>query len=87
MELNNSEILFLSELLIKMLKSDIVQKNINEEKDIHDSKASRRQPRKGMLRSEELASTDDDIIDNQFKEFTPEKRKRGRPRKCIPSER
>jgi hypothetical protein len=56
MELNNTEILFLSELLIKMFKSDIIQKNINE-----------------------------------FKEFTPEKRKRGRPlgsvKKCIPSER
>ena len=60
MELNNTEILFLSELLIKMLKSDIIQKNINDEKE---------------------------IIDNQFKEFNPEKRKRGRPRKCIPSER
>lgn len=60
MELNNTEILFLSELLIKMLKSDIVQKHINEEKE---------------------------SLDNQFKEFTPEKRKRGRPRKCIPSER
>jgi len=58
MELNNSEILFLSELLIKMLKSDIVQKNIK-----------------------------DQVLDNEFKEFTPEKRKRGRPRKCIPSER
>ena len=62
MELNNSEILFLSELLIKMLKSDIIQKNINEQ-----------------------------VFDNQFKEFTPEKRKRGRPlgsvKKCIPSER
>ena len=65
MELNNSEILFLSELLIKMLKSDIQQKNINEQ-----------------------------VFDNQFKEFTPEKekRKRGRPfgsfKKCnIPSER
>ena len=64
MELNNTEILFLSELLIKMLKSDIIQKNINEEKE---------------------------NLDNQFKEFTPEKRKRGRPlgsvKKCIPSER
>ena len=64
MELNNSEILFLSELLIKMLKSDIIQKNINEEKE---------------------------NLDNQFKEFTPEKLKRGRPigsvKKCIPSER
>ena len=28
--------------------------------DIHDSKASRRQPRKGILRSLELASSDDD---------------------------
>ena len=62
MELNNTEILFLSELLIKMLKSDIVQKNIK-----------------------------DQVLDNQFKEFTPEKRKRGRPfgsvKKCIPIER
>jgi hypothetical protein len=31
MELNNTEILFLSELLIKMLKSDIFQKNINDQ--------------------------------------------------------
>ena len=63
MELNNTEILFLSELLIKMLKSDIIQKNINEEQ----------------------------VLNNEFKEFTPEKRKRGRPlgsvKKCIPSER
>jgi hypothetical protein len=59
MELNNTEILFLSELLIKMLKSDIIQKNINEEQ----------------------------VLNNEFKEFTPEKRKRGRPRKCISSER
>lgn len=59
MELNNTEILFLSELLIKMLKNDIIQKNINEEQ----------------------------VLNNEFKEFTPEKRKRGRPRKCIPSER
>ena len=62
MELNNTEILFISGLLIKLLKNDIEQKNIK-----------------------------DQVFDNQFKEFTPEKRKRGRPlgsvKKCIPSER
>ena len=73
-----------------------------KQNDIPDSNASRRQLRKGMLRSGELASLDDDlcktsafaepqILDNQFKEFSVEKRKRGRPfgslKKCISSER
>lgn len=34
MELNNTEILFISNLLIKLLKTDIEQKNINDEQQI-----------------------------------------------------
>jgi len=93
MELTNDEILSIGGLLIKFLRHDIEQKNIKEQvlnnefkefkvEDIHDSKASRRQLRQGMLRSGELASLDDD---------KEEKRKRGRPfgsfKKNVPSER
>ena len=88
MELSNSEILFISHILVKLLKQDIELKN--QVDDIHDTNASRRQLRKGMLRSGELDSLDDDlcktsafaepqILDNQFKEFSVQKRKRGRP--------
>ena len=68
MELSNSEILFISHILVKLLKQDIELKNKVD--DILDSTQ---------------------ILDNQFKEFSVEKRKRGRPfgslKKCISSER
>lgn len=84
MELNNTEILFLSELLIKMLKNDIQQKNNNERNKFSEEKFNT------YLKNNVF---DEQVLDNQFKEFTePEKRKRGRPfgsfKKCnIPSER
>lgn len=73
MELSNSEILFISHILVKLLKQDIELKNKVDE----------------LCKTSAFAEPQ--ILDNQFKEFNVEKRKRGRPfgslKKCIPSER
>jgi hypothetical protein len=73
MELSNSEILFISHILVKLLKQDIELKNKVDE----------------LCKTSVFAEPQ--ILDNQFKEFSVEKRKRGRPfgslKKCISSER